>query len=138
MKKSIVFFIVFSFILGQNTAQNPSIKRIDPTNWWVGMKNPALQLMIYGNNIKGSKVSINYEGVSLQNVTEVENPNYLFVDLLIAPHTKAGKFMVELSKTVQTKDNKNKIVDQNLKLTQPYELKVRDQKPQEINSKDFI
>lgn len=138
MKKTILFLFCLLFAFAQNQAQNPTIKRIDPTNWWVGMKNPALQLMVYGDNIKGCKVNIDYAGVTIEKVNEVENPNYLFVDVRIAPTTKAGKFNVELSKTVQVKAKKNKIVDQVLKITQPYELKVRDQKPQEINAQDFI
>ena len=117
-------------------SQNPIIKRVDPTNWWVGMKNPNLQLLIYGKDIKGSKVAINYTGVSIEQVYEVENPNYLFVDVKIRPETKAGTFMIELSKTVQIKGKKDIISNQTVTTKQPYELKIRDQKPQEINSKD--
>ncbi len=119
-------------------SQNPIIKRVDPTNWWVGMKNPNLQLLIYGKDIKGSKVAINYAGVSIEQVYEVENPNYLFVDVKIRPETKAGTFMIELSKTVQVKGKKDAITNQTVTTKQPYELKMRDQKPQEINSKDLI
>jgi neopullulanase len=123
MKKAIILMACLWCTMTQ--AQIPSIKKVNPTNWWVGMKNPALQLLVYGDNIKGSKVTINYKGVKIVKVNEVENPNYLFVDVVIAPTTKAGKFDIELSK-------------QAAKTTFPYELKVRDQKPQEINSKDFI
>ena len=138
MKKNIILLICICLTIFQATAQNPVIKRIDPTNWWVGMKNPALQLLVYGTNIKGMKLSINYKGVTVQKVNEVENPNYLFVDLLIAPDTKAGRFVIELTKTVQNKGKNNKTTEQIVKVTQSYELKVRDQKPQEINAKDFI
>ena len=115
MKKSILGIVCLLSVFAQLKAQNPIIKRIDPTNWWVGMKNPALQLLIYGTNIKGSKVNINYQGVTILEVHEVENSNYLFVDVRIAPETKAGTFNVELSKTIQTKDKKNNIVDQVVK-----------------------
>ena len=27
------------------------IERMDPACWWVGMKNPELQIMVYGENI---------------------------------------------------------------------------------------
>ncbi len=132
MKKTIItlFWLCLTFVQGYT--QNPSIKRVDPTNWWVGMKNPALQLMVYGTQIRGSKVTINYAGVTVKKVHEVENPNYLFVDLVISPKTKAGKFLIELSS--KTPSN----TGQASKITHSYELKVRDQKPQEINSKDLI
>ena len=138
MKKAIIGFLFLCLFGTFSEAQTPTIQRLDPTNWWVGMRNPDLQLMIYGKDIKGSTVTINYAGVKIQSVQEVENPNYLFVNITIAPDTKAGQLMIELSKTIQTKDKKNKIVDQVAKITQPYELRVRDQKPQEINSKDLI
>ena len=132
MKKTIITLFCLCLTLVQGYTQNPSIKRVDPTNWWVGMKNPALQLMVYGTQIKGSKVTINYAGVTVKKVHEVENPNYLFVDLVISPKTKAGKFLIELSP--KTPSN----TGQASKITHSYELKMRDQKPQEINSKDLI
>ena len=138
MKRAIISLLCLLTTVVYGQAQNPTIKRIDPTNWWVGMKNPNLQLLVYGDNIKGSKVSINYAGVTIQKVVEVENPNYLFVDVTISPETQAGKLMVELSKTVFTKGKKGVITEQVVKTNFPYELRVRDQKPQEINSKDFI
>ncbi len=148
MKKAIFGLFCLLCLIVQGQAQSadlkmrtPVLKKVNPTNWWVGMKNPALQLMLYGSDIKGCKLTINYEGVTIEKVNEVDNPNYLFVDLKIAPNTKAGKFDIELSKTVQVaqgKGKKPKIVDQILKTVQSYELKVRDQKPQEINAKDFI
>lgn len=119
-------------------AQTPSVQRINPSNWWVGMKNPKLQLLVYGKNIAGSEVKINYQGVTLEKVNQVENPNYLFLDLNIASNTQAGQMFIELSKTIKVQKGKKSIVDQMVKITYPFQLKVRDQKPQEINSKDFI
>ena len=93
-------FLCLAFL--QAAAQNQMIQRIDPTNWWVGMKNPSVQLLIYGTNLKGSKVSINYAGVTVKKVNEVENPNYLFVDISIAPTTKAGKMNIVFTKVGST------------------------------------
>ena len=101
------------------------------------MKNPELQLLVYGKDLKGSSVSINYPGIRVLEVHEVENPNYLFVDLHIAPETKAGTFRIELSKVVPVKRGK-KTVEEKVTVVRPYELKVRDKHPQEINSKDLV
>jgi neopullulanase len=132
--------VIFLFFAQVATSQLPSVSRVDPTNWYVGMKNTKLQLCVYGKNIMDCEVKLNYEGVSIEKVNKVENPNYLFVDLNIAPTTKAGKFMIELSKTVQVPNpkNKKKIIDQVIKISQPYELKERTAKPQVIDSKDFV
>ena len=137
MKKTILS-ILLCFLMNALLAQTTSVQRINPTNWWVGMKNPKLQLLVYGKNIGDCDVKINYPGVALEKVNKVENPNYLFLDLTIAPATQAGQMMIELSKTVKVQKGKKQVVDQIVKITQPFQLKVRDQKPQEINSKDFI
>lgn len=137
MKKTI-FSIIFTCLLTSLFAQTPSVQRINPSNWWVGMKNPKLQLLVYGKNIAGSDVKINYQGVTLEKVNQVENPNYLFLDLNIAPNTQAGQMLIELSKNIKVQKGKKSVVDQMVKITYPFQLKVRDQKPQEINSKDFI
>ncbi|MEA5401475.1 alpha-amylase family glycosyl hydrolase [Arcicella sp. DC2W] len=137
MKKTILF-IIFTCLLTSMFAQTPSVQRINPSNWWVGMKNPKLQLLVYGKNIAGSDVKINYQGVTLEKVNQVENPNYLFLDLNIAPNTQAGQMLIELSKNIKVQKGKKSVVDQMVKITYPFQLKVRDQKHQEINSKDFI
>ena len=36
--------------------------RIEPTFWWSGMKNPELQLMVYGKDIAGYLPSVKYPG----------------------------------------------------------------------------
>jgi neopullulanase len=134
-----LWIVIYSFLSTFSLlAQTPSIQRVNPTNWFVGMKNPKLQLLVYGKNINDCEVKINYPGVKLDKVNKVENPNYLFLDLTIAPDTKAGQMDIELSKTVQIQKSRKKVIDEIIKITQPYQLKVRDQKPQTIDSKDFV
>ncbi len=137
MKKTSISILWLCLFFFQIAAQTPVVQRVDPTNWWVGMKNPELQLLIYGKNLKGSAVKIDYPGVAVRQVYEVENPNYLFVDLHLAPETKPGKFAIEFSKTMSVKRGKN-MVAETVKTVQNYELKTRDARPQEINSKDLV
>ncbi|SMO67199.1 Glycosidase [Saccharicrinis carchari] len=79
-------------MLPNNTTQKKQspIHRIEPGNWWIGMKSSALQLLVYGPQITHARVSIDYPGISLQKLTKVENPNYLFIDLLIDDAAQAG------------------------------------------------
>lgn len=76
-----------------------NVDRVEPTNWWVGMKNPSLQLMVHGQNIAGSEISVTYPGVTIKSVSRQDNPNYVFIDLTIAPETKAGSFPIEFRKS---------------------------------------
>ena len=59
--------------------QAAEIERIEPACWWVDMKNPELQIMVYGKNIAHSEVSIDYPGVRLKEVVRLESANYLFL-----------------------------------------------------------
>lgn len=77
--------------------QTSPILRIDPPDWWVGMKEQKLQLCVYGKHISNLYVSSSYEGFRIEKVSKVENPNYLFVDVVIDPSAKPGR--VELKFT---------------------------------------
>ena len=56
------------------------IDKIDPTDWYVGMKNPQLQLMVYGKGIAAVKeVTTDYSGVRIDSVVRLDSPNYLLV-----------------------------------------------------------
>lgn len=94
MKKIIIaVVIVVSF-----TAFTADAQTIYPTNWWVGMKNPNLQLMIHRDRVANEKISLlPYPGVKLVKQTKAENPNYIFLDLTISASTKPGtlKFRID-------------------------------------------
>ena len=75
--------------------------KVYPTNWWIGMKNPDLQLMIHGKGIgKNATVQLSYPGVQLVKIHPAENPNYLFVDLRIAPTTRPGTMKIRIGHTL--------------------------------------
>jgi neopullulanase len=61
------------------------------------MKNPNLQLMVRGMNVRDVKFSIAYPGVKLVKVTKSENNNYAFLDLVISPAAKPGKMKIHVS-----------------------------------------
>ena len=86
-------------------AQKPAISRIDPTDWFVGMKNPRLQLMVYGPDIASTTdVTTDYPGVSIDSVVRLDSPNYLFVYLNIGqaqPGTMTLNFKTEKNKTLK-------------------------------------
>ena len=76
------------------TVEYRDIERVEPANWWVGFKNPDVQLLVKHSNITGAVPKINYPGVSIKKVHKAESPNYLFIDLNIDKSTKAGKFNI--------------------------------------------
>lgn len=124
MKKIISILIAFHFALFSFAQQ---IQHIAPPNWWVGMQNPNLQLMIHGENISASKITIAYPGVTVYKTTTVENPNYIFLDLIIAPDTKPGTVQIAFSNAAQS-------------FTYPYQLDARTPRNNKygLNGGDFI
>jgi glycosidase len=63
-------------------AAKTTIDRIEPTDWFVGMKNPHLQLMVYGKDIAAVKnVTTDYPGTRIDSVVRLDSPNYLLVYL---------------------------------------------------------
>lgn len=68
-----------------------TISRIDPTDWYVGMKDPSLQLMVYGKDVKNIKqVTTDYAGVKVDSIVRLDSPNYLLVYLNLQG-AKAGQ-----------------------------------------------
>ena len=65
------------------TAANIDISKIEPTNWYTGMKDASLQLMVYGKDIKTAEVSTDYAGVKIDSIVRLDSPNYLLVYMTV-------------------------------------------------------
>ena len=127
------------------TAQaNGAAVRIDPAFWWVGMKNPKLQLLVHATGI-GTKKSVSvdptspktapYSGATIESVQPLENPDYLIVNLAIAPDAKPGKMILAFN----TEPGNNKIKSRTISYS--YELRARNTDPsrtQGLTQADFI
>jgi|CXWL01.1.fsa_nt_gi glycosidase len=109
---------------------------IYPTNWWVGMKNPKLQLMIHRERVGMEKISLlPYPGVKMVKQSKAESNNYLFIDLLIDKTAKPGTLKFRIDNLQSPEAVAYKIFD--------YELKPRNKengrtRVQGITSKDFL
>ena len=74
------------------------IDRIDPTDWFVGLKNSQVQLMVYGKNIAAvQRVATDYPGVVVDSVVRLDSPNYLFVYLNLR-QAKPGTMTLQFDK----------------------------------------
>ncbi|HEY8733495.1 MAG TPA: alpha-amylase family glycosyl hydrolase, partial [Puia sp.] len=96
MKKIVLLPFLFLFFSG--ITQNEI--KVYPRSWWVGMKNPHLQLMVVGKNIGRSRYKISYPGVKLSSVLRVKNPNYLFLNLTISPDARPGNIKMDFYSSV--------------------------------------
>jgi len=111
LKKIYLFLTVF---VAASISLNAQIDHVEPPFWWAGMKNSGLQILVHGKNIAENKVELSYEGVMLKSVSQVENPNYLFIDLGLSQNVFPGKFDIKFIKN-------GKVVH-----SYKYELKMRE------------
>ncbi len=102
--------------------------RIDPTYWFVGMKNPKLQLLVNAPGIAADQVALaTYPGVTLDGFQKLESANYLIVNLTVSPQAQPGKLRLQFTGARP--------------LTYSYELRPRNADPartQGLTQADFI
>ena len=73
--------ILTALLLGTTLSMNAAVKidKIEPGNWFAGMKDASLQLMVYGEGIKTADVTTDYPGVKMDSLVRLDSPNYLLV-----------------------------------------------------------
>jgi len=114
MRKLFLIAILMANVLTMSAAKKAMIDRIEPTNWYVGLKNPQVQLMVYGQGIRDvENVSTDYPGVRIDSLVRLDSPNYL----LIYMNVKEA-----LPGTMTLNFGKTKV---------PYQLKQREKKGEE-------
>ncbi|WP_313383531.1 glycoside hydrolase family 13 protein [Chishuiella sp.] len=103
------------------------IQKVEPMFWWKGMKNPELQILVYGKNISTYNLELS-DNVKIKDIQKTENPNYVFVTINTNEVNKSS-FKINIK-------NKNKVVD-----SYTYELKNREANSANRNSftsKDIV
>lgn len=93
------------------------VAKIEPSNWYVGMKDASLQLMVYGKDIKSAEVTTDYAGVRIDSIVRLDSPNYLLVYMSLA-EAQPGTMTLNFQQGKQ----KKKVA---------YELKAREKKGEE-------
>ena len=108
MKKNLISLALLMSTMSMNAAV--SVDRIEPTNWYVGMKDTSLQLMVYGKDVRNADVEINYPGVRIDSIARLDSPNYLLVYLNI-DGAKAGEMTLNFKQGKQYKKVKYELRD---------------------------
>ena len=119
MKKLLILVLLLSATITVCAAKpKPVIDRIDPTDWFVGMKNPSVQLMVYGKGIRDAQsVTTDYPGAVIDSLVRLDSPNYLLVYMNLK-----GVQPGTMKLTFQVKNEKGKVK----KEVVDYQLKARE------------
>ena len=111
MKKIIVTFVLrLGFCLP--VWSKVKIQKAEPAFWWSGMKNPELQILLYGTDIATDSVSITASDIRVKEIVKLQNPNYLLLYLDLS-ETALQQFDIRL-----TKNGEQTII--------PYQIKARE------------
>ncbi len=102
MKKKLLLLTALVAPMLTMSAAKIKIDRIEPTDWFVGMKNPTVQLMVYGQGIRDvQSVTTDYPGVVIDSLVRLDSPNYLLIYMNLRnaqPGTMKLTFNIQRSK----------------------------------------
>ena len=109
MKNIISILFIAVFTISCNTENNITnkdnnvelseiIERVEPPNWWVGMKTNDLQILVYGKTISDLQPIINSSNITLKSVEKVKNENYLFLNISISKNAKPENVEIDFYK----------------------------------------
>ena len=97
MRKSVLLLgLLLSFMTMKAGAKIDRIFRIEPSNWYVGMKDATLQLMVYGKQVRAADVKVDYPSVRIDSIVRLDSPNYLLLYLNLKG-AKAGEMTLSFT-----------------------------------------
>ncbi|WP_206483324.1 glycoside hydrolase family 13 protein [Thalassotalea sp. G2M2-11] len=96
----LVCFCLFSASANSH-AQQFNIDHLEPLSWWTGMQSKQLQLMVHGQEIAQLTPKIDNKAITITQVHQVENSNYLFIDLTLADSLQPGSYPIDFYKQNQ-------------------------------------
>jgi len=67
----------------------PRVLKIEPPNWWVGLK-PDPMLLLAGENLQNAKVGTSYAGIRVRKQQAQPDGHYVFVWLAVAAPARPG------------------------------------------------
>lgn len=91
------FCLIAAIFFSSLSAQSFKINKIEPPNWWSGMKSSELQLMVYGENLGDVKVSSSNKKFQIKKITSAPNSSYLFIDVT-SKNLLPGNYTLTFSK----------------------------------------
>lgn len=109
------------FALSAASVAFSQIQKVEPAFWWKGMKNPELQILVYGKNIANDEIEIS-DGVQIRDIQKVENPNYVFITVN-TNEINVPKFKINTKKGKKT--------------TSSYTYELKQREPNSANRESF-
>ena len=99
MRRILLATALVAMCVTMSAAKKLVIDRVEPTDWYVGLKNPQVQLMVYGQGIRDvENVSTDYPGVKIDSLVRLDSPNYLLIYMNVK-EAQPGTMTLNFGKT---------------------------------------
>jgi glycosidase len=82
--------------------QDIKVNKIEPPNWWSGMKYNKVQFMLYGNNLKNLSLVNGLSDLEGVKITDANLPSYSFIDVEIPATNRDTLYTISLTNSVDT------------------------------------
>ena len=89
-------YAAFALSIASLAFSQKNLERIEPAFWWKGMKNPELQILVYGKEVANHEISIS-DGIQIKDIRKVDNPNYVFITV-DTNEISVSKFTINIKK----------------------------------------
>jgi glycosidase len=73
------------------------VERVDPPNWWVGMKTSTVELLFSGKNLSNAEIKLNSQFTRIVKIENAKNPFYKYVTIEIGEQQTAGTLDFEIT-----------------------------------------
>ena len=92
---SLALVLTFSWAASAQSGGQPRVSKVEPPNWWVSF-SPTVMVLLYGDNLAGASISVNYPGVSVTKVQTQADGKHAFAWLQFGPATQAGDVIIHV------------------------------------------
>jgi len=122
--KDIQFFVYFFVLLSLGSSSGSyKIDHLEPPFWWAGMVDNRLQILVHGENISELIPEISFPGITVSQVNKIENPNYIFINLVLSKSIQPGEFDI--------------LFKRNRKIKARFRYKILDREPNSAERQGF-
>jgi glycosidase len=90
-------YILMIFLIVNLLSQDLRIDKVEPPNWWSGMKYNRVQIMVYGSGLINIKAKFNTDDLKIENIHQTENSSYAFIDINVPTGIASDAYILEIS-----------------------------------------
>jgi glycosidase len=87
--------LILSVAAAALPGSQPHVSKVEPPNWWIGFQ-PTVMVLLYGHNLAGANISVDYPGVSVTKVETQPDGQHVFVWLKFDPTVHPGELVMRV------------------------------------------